>query len=116
MIHNLICVVNKNEGVPYCCQRMGGGIRATFFCDAPTSLARKIAAAESEGWADRKRSVEKINARPARVLGREAAHPCVSKEAKLAKIVFLIVKDFCARPLKDLSIFAGFVRREAASH
>jgi len=64
-------------------------------------LARKIAAAESEGWADRKRSIGK-NARPARVLGREAARPCVSKEAKLAKIVSLIVKDFCARPLKDL--------------
>jgi len=48
-------------------------------------------------------------------LGREAARPCVSKEAKLAKIVSLIVKDFCARPLKDLSIFAGFVRRAVAS-
>jgi hypothetical protein len=47
--------------------------------------------------------------------GREVARPCVSKEAKPAKIVSLIVKDFCARPLKDLSIFAGFVRREAAS-
>jgi len=56
------------------------------------------------------------NARPARVLGREAARPCVSKEAKLAKIVSLIVKDFCARPLKNLSIFAGFVRRAVASH
>jgi len=47
--------------------------------------------------------------------GWEAARPCVSKEAKPAKIVSLIEKDFCAHPLKDLSIFAGFVRRQAAS-
>ncbi len=46
----------------------------------------------------------------------EAAHPCVSKEAKPAKIVSLIEKEFCARPLKDLSIFTGFAgRRQAAS-
>jgi len=47
--------------------------------------------------------------------GWEAARPCVSKEAKPAKIVSLIEKDFCARPLKNVSIFAGFVRRQAAS-
>ena len=48
--------------------------------------------------------------------GWEAAHPCVSKEAKPAKIVSLIEKEFCARPLKDLSIFTGFAgRRQAAS-
>ncbi len=47
--------------------------------------------------------------RRARALGWEAARPCVSKEANPAKIVSLIEKDFCARPLKDLSIFAGFV-------
>jgi hypothetical protein len=38
-----------------------------------------------------------------------AARPCVSKEAKPAKIDSLIEKEFCARPLKELSIFAGFV-------
>jgi len=48
-------------------------------------------------------------------VGWEAARPCVSKEAKPAKIVSLIEKDFCARSLKDLSIFADFVRRQAAS-
>ena len=47
--------------------------------------------------------------------GWEAAHPCVSKEAKPAKIVSLIEKEFCARPLKEKEIFAGFVRRQAAS-
>jgi len=46
--------------------------------------------------------------------GWEAARPCVSKEAKPAKIVSLIEKEFCARPLKK-EIFAGFVRRQAAS-
>jgi len=40
--------------------------------------------------------------------GWEAARPCVSKEAKPAKIVSLIEKDFCARPLKEKEIFAGF--------
>jgi len=53
--------------------------------------------------------------RPARALGWEAACPCVSKEAKPAKIVSLIEKEFCARPLKEKEIFAGFVRRQAAS-
>ncbi len=48
-------------------------------------------------------------------LGWEAACPCVSKEAKPAKIVSLIEKIFCARPLKEKEIFAGFVRRQAAS-
>jgi hypothetical protein len=50
-------------------------------------------------------------ARHARELGWKAARPCVSKETKLAKIASLIEKDFCARPLKDLPIFTGFVRR-----
>ena len=40
--------------------------------------------------------------------GWEAARPCVSKEAKPAKIVSLIEKIFCARPLKEKEIFAGF--------
>jgi hypothetical protein len=40
--------------------------------------------------------------------GWEAARPCVSREAKPAKIVSLTEKIFCARPLKELSIFAGF--------
>ncbi len=47
--------------------------------------------------------------------GWEAARPCISKEAKPAKIVSLIEKNFCARPLKNVSIFAGFARRQAAS-
>ena len=41
--------------------------------------------------------------------GWEAARPCSSKEAKPAKIVSLIEKEFCARPLKEKEIFAGFV-------
>jgi len=46
--------------------------------------------------------------------GWEAARPCVSKEAKPAKIVSLIEKDFCARPLKEQEIFAGFACRRQA--
>jgi hypothetical protein len=49
-------------------------------------------------------------------MGWEAARPCVSKETKPAKIVSLIEKDFCARSLKNVSMFAGFAgRRQAAS-
>jgi len=55
------------------------------------------------------------SARRRRAMGWEAARPCVSKEAKPAKIVSLIERIFCARPLKNVSIFAGFVRRQAAS-
>jgi hypothetical protein len=49
-------------------------------------------------------------------MGWEAARLCVSKEAKPAKIISLIEKIFCARPLKEKEIFAGFAgRRQAAS-
>lgn len=48
--------------------------------------------------------------------GWEATRPCVSKEAKPPKIVSLIERIFCACPLKNVSIFAGFAcRRQAAS-
>jgi len=46
--------------------------------------------------------------------GWEAARLCVSKEAKPAKIVSLIEKIFCARPLKNVSIFACFACRRQA--
>jgi hypothetical protein len=56
------------------------------------------------------------NTAPKARSGWEAARLCVSKEAKPAKIVSLIEKDFCARPLKEKEIFAGFAcRRQAAS-
>jgi hypothetical protein len=55
------------------------------------------------------------SARRRRAVGWEAARPCASKEAKPAKIDSLIEEIFCARPLKNVSIFAGFVRRQAAS-
>ena len=47
--------------------------------------------------------------------GWEAARPCVSKEAKPAKIDSLKEKIFCTHPLKEKEIFAGFVRRQTAS-
>jgi len=40
--------------------------------------------------------------------GWEAARLCVSKEAKPAKIVSLIEKIFCARPLKEKEIQIRF--------
>ena len=55
------------------------------------------------------------SARRRRAVGWEAARPCVSKEVKPAKIDSLIEIIFCARPLKNVSIFAGFVRRQTAS-
>jgi hypothetical protein len=47
--------------------------------------------------------------------GWEAARSCVSRKTKPAKIDSLKEKIFCARPLKEKEIFAGFVRRQAAS-
>jgi hypothetical protein len=37
-----------------------------------------------------------------------AAPLCVSREANPTKIDSLVEKIFCARPLKNVSIFAGF--------
>jgi len=54
--------------------------------------------------------------RRARAMGWEAARLCASREAKPAKIVSLIEKEICARPLKEKEIFASFAsRRQAAS-
>jgi len=52
-----------------------------------------------------------------RAVGWEAARPCVSNPAKPAKIGPLIVCQLvdCGRPLKNVSIFAGFARCQAAS-
>ena len=47
--------------------------------------------------------------------GWEAARLCSSRETKPAKIVSLIEKEFCGRPLKEKEFLAGFVRRQAAS-
>jgi hypothetical protein len=47
--------------------------------------------------------------------GWEAARSCSSRKTKPAKIDSLKEKIFWARPLKEKEIFAGFVRRQAAS-
>ena len=63
-----------------------------------------------------KNTIARLLRRAKRGWGWEAARPCVSKEAKPAKIVSLIEKIFCARPLKEKETFAGFAgRRQAAS-
>ena len=49
------------------------------------------------------------HSRAERGLEWETARPCVSKETKPVKIVSLIEKEFCARPLKEKEILAGFV-------
>jgi hypothetical protein len=80
------------------------------------NMVAKIFRRRSEGAAGGRGEGEE--SRRTRALGWEAARPCESKEAKPAKIDSidsLIEKSFCARTLKDLSIFAGFVRRQAAS-
>jgi hypothetical protein len=46
---------------------------------------------------------------------RSGAPPARQRRAKPAKIISLIEKDFCTRTLKDLVIFAGFVRRPRRS-
>jgi hypothetical protein len=79
--------------VPYCCLRMGGRDKGNILLRRANFVGTKNCGGEK-----------------ARA-GREAARPCVSKGAKPAKIVSLIEKDFCA-PLKNVSIFAGFVRRQ----
>jgi len=61
-----------------------------------------------------KNTIARLLRRAKRGWGWEAARPCVSKEAKPAKIVSLIEIIFCARLLKELSIFAGFAYRHQA--
>jgi hypothetical protein len=48
-------------------------------------------------------------------LGVGSGSACASAQSKARKISFIIGKIFCARPLKNAQIFAGFVRRQAAS-
>jgi hypothetical protein len=97
-----------------------GGARATIKNVSAPPPSEKIC---SEKQAGKKKKgcgenefLPACSARRRRAVGWwEAARPCVSKSAKPAKIVSLIERIFCARPLKDLSIFAGFVRHQAAS-
>ena len=81
--------------------------------------ARKLITAAQKSFRPRKGAAggggKGEESRRARALGWEAARPCSSKEAKPAKIVSLIEKSFCACPLENVSIFAGFARRQAAS-
>jgi len=74
----------------------------------PKNLTKPKQAGKKEGGLGEGIFARLLSAPKARQ-GWEAARPCVSKEAKPAKIVSLIEKEFCARPLKEKEIFAGFV-------
>jgi hypothetical protein len=89
----------------------GQGQYLLFWRRISQSKIRKIAAAEKRGRGGNSFPHTPFSSRPARALGWEAARLCVSKEAKPAKIVSLIVppRRDCARPLKEKEIFAGFV-------
>jgi len=97
------------------------GARATslsFFLSVPPP-SEKIArgfqqAGKKEGGLGEGIFARLLSAPKARQ-GWEAARSCVSRKTKPAKIDSLKEKVFCARPLKGKEIFAGFVRRQAAS-
>ena len=74
----------------------------------PKNLTKPKQAGKKEGGLGEGIFARLLSAPKARQ-GWEAARPCVSKEAKPAKIVSLIEKEFCARPLKEKEIFVGFV-------
>ena len=116
IIHNLISFVHKNQWSSLLLPAYGrAGQGQHPLAARQLRWHEKLRRRKSEGGAGIPFPSTPFPSRPARALGWEAACPCVSKEAKPAKIVSLIEKEFCARPLKEKEIFAGFVRRQAAS-
>jgi len=123
MINNFSKTVNKNpQGSSLVSSAHGRvGARAillSFYLLVPPP-SEKIAggfqqAGKKEGGLGEGIFARLLSAPKARQ-GWEAARSCSSRKTKPAKIVSLIEKGFCARPLKEKEIFAGFVRRQAAS-
>jgi hypothetical protein len=97
------------------------GARATIQNVSAPPPAKKIRVVQQQAGKKKRGSggnefLPACSAARSAAVGWEAARPCVSKEAKPAKIDSLIEKDFCARPLNEKEIFAGFAgRRQAAS-
>jgi hypothetical protein len=123
MINNFSKTVNKNpQGSSLLSPAHGRvGARVTFlsFILLVPPPSEKIAggfqqAGKKEGGLGEGIFARLLSAPKARQ-GWEAARSCSSRKTKPAKIVSLIEKGFCARPLKEKEIFAGFVRRQAAS-
>jgi hypothetical protein len=123
MINNFSKTVNKNpQGSSLLSPAHGRvGARVTFlsFILLVPPPSEKIAggfqqAGKKEGGLGEGIFARLLSAPNAR-LGWKETRPCSSKETKPAKIDSLIEKEFCARPLKEKEIFAGFVRRQAAS-
>jgi len=122
MIPNKLKSINKNpQGSSLLSPAQGrAGARATLlsFCLLVPPPSEKIAGGFQQAGKKEGSLGEGIFARlPSREagLGWKETRPCSSKETKPAKIDSLIEKEFCARPLKEKEIFAGFVRRQAAS-
>ena len=122
MINNFSKTVNKNpQGSSLLSPAHGrAGARATllsFYSLVPTSEKTlpgfQQAGKKEGGWGEG--IFARLLSAPKARLGWEAARSCSSRKTKPAKIVSLIEKEFCARPLKEKEIFAGFVRRQAAS-
>ena len=109
MITNNKNSVNQNIGSSFSLPAHGlGGARATTITPPPEKfcLSAKQAGKKEGGLGEG--IFARLLCRAKRGMGWEAARPCISKEAKPAKIVSLIEKDFCAHPLKEKEIFAGF--------
>ncbi len=101
-------------GSPFLSPALGlGGARATIITPLPEKFCSSVKQAGKKEGGLGEGIFARLFCRAKRGWGREAARPCVSKEAKPAKIVSLIEKIFCARPLKEKGIFAGFARRVA---
>jgi len=123
MIPNKLKSINKNpQGSSFVSPAQGrAGARATLlsFCLLVPPPSEKTLfgfqrAGKKEGGLGEGIFARLLSAPNAR-LGWKETRPCSSKETKPAKIDSLIEKEFCARPLKEKEIFAGFVRRQAAS-
>ena len=116
IIHNLISFVHKNQGSSLLLPAYGrAGQGQHPLAARQLRWHEKLRRRKSEGGAGIPFPPTPFPSRPARALGWKETRPCSSKETKPAKIDSLIEKEFCARPLKEKEIFAGFVRRQAAS-
>ena len=117
MIPNKLKSINKNpQGSSFVSPAQGrAGARATLlsFCLLVPPPSEKTLfgfqrAGKKEGGLGEGIFARLLSAPNAR-LGWKETRPCSSKETKPAKIDSLIEKEFCARPLKEKEIFAGFV-------
>ena len=122
MLANFLNFVNKNKGSSFLSPAHGrAGAKATSlsFLHLVPPPSEKIAGGFQQAGKNSFPQAPFLFARllsaPKARQGWEAARLCASREAKPTKIVSLIKKGFCARPLNEKEIFAGFDHRQAAS-